>query len=124
AGAPAAKGEVAIARLLPRDELIGDERDDGTAFQSQNWNPPPPPPPPPAPPPPPTAPALPFTVIGKALSNGVWEAYLSRNDQIYVVRPGDVLDGTYRIDSIAPPLMTLTYLPMNQVQQLNIGATE
>jgi hypothetical protein len=34
---------------------------------------------------------------------------------------GAVLDGTYRVESIAPPVLTLTYLPLNQQQQLNIG---
>jgi hypothetical protein len=27
----------------------------------------------------------------------------------------------YRVDAIAPPILTLTYLPLNQVQQLNLG---
>jgi hypothetical protein len=38
-----------------------------------------------------------------------------------VVRDKTVIDGTYRVDTIAPPVLTLTYLPLNQVQQLNIG---
>jgi hypothetical protein len=37
------------------------------------------------------------------------------------VRDKTVIDGTYRVDAIAPPNLTLTYLPLNQVQQLNIG---
>jgi hypothetical protein len=125
--ATSAAGGPPILRLVPRDQLIADDEADDKSFLSQNWNPPPPPPPPPqpaGPPPPPTAPPLPFTVIGKAQSNTGWEAYLSRNDQVYVVRAGDVLDGTYRVDAVAPPMLTLTYLPMNQVQQLNIGAPE
>jgi hypothetical protein len=32
-----------------------------------------------------------------------------------------VVDDSYRVESIRPPLMTLTYLPLGQVQQLNIG---
>jgi hypothetical protein len=37
------------------------------------------------------------------------------------VHENDVIDGIYRVDAIAPPTLTLTYLPLNQVQQLNIG---
>ncbi|MFL6632726.1 MAG: hypothetical protein ACJ8HJ_10475 [Massilia sp.] len=121
-----------ILGLVPRDVLIGDS--DGAFGQGQNgagpfahqdWTPPPPPPPPqqPAPPPPPpTAPPLPFTFIGKSVGDGAWEVYLARGDRTYVVREkGAVIDGTYRVESIAPPVLTLTYLPLNQVQQLNIG---
>ena len=37
---------------------------------------------------------------------------------------GATLEGAWRVDRIAPPIMTLTYLPLNQVQQLNIGVFE
>jgi hypothetical protein len=119
----------AILALVPRDVLIGDA--DGAFNQGQNgagpfahqdWTPPPPPPAAPPPPPPPTAPPLPFTFLGKSVGDGAWEIYLARGDRTYVVRDkGAVIDGTYRVDAIAPPVLTLTYLPLNQVQQLNIG---
>jgi hypothetical protein len=120
----------AILRLLPRDTLIGGEDrfgQDGegrVVFARQDWTPPPPPPPPaqPAPPPPPpSAPPLPFTYIGKSLQEGRWEIYLARGDRTYLVHEAAVIDGTYRVDAIRPPVLTLTYLPLNQVQQLNIG---
>jgi len=121
-----------ILALVPRDTLIGDgdaafgQGQNGAGpFGRQDWTPPPPPPPPPQPappPPPPTAPPLPFTFIGKSVGDGAWEVYLARGDRTYVVREkGAVIDGTYRVESIAPPVLTLTYLPLNQVQQLNIG---
>ncbi|WP_395406766.1 hypothetical protein ACHMW6_08855 [Pseudoduganella sp. UC29_106] len=123
----------AILALIPRAQLIGEAGDgafksaDGV-FGGQTWNPPPPPPPPPVaapPPPPPSAPPLPFTVIGKAVADGQYEVYLSRGpDQTFVVRKHTVIDGLYRVETIAPPTMTMTYLPMNQVQQLNIGVIE
>jgi hypothetical protein len=130
-GKPAA--EVSILRLVPRALLIGEAGEGAFAsgdgvFGGQNWNPPPPPPPPqpknPPPPPPPMAPPLPFSYIGKAAADGAWEVFLSRADKIYVVRTKAVIDGTYRVESIAPPLMTLTYLPLNQVQQINIGVLD
>lgn len=123
--------EAAILRLVPRATLVGDSADASFGagegvFMGQNWNPPPPPPPPQsqsnAPPPPPTAPPVPFNYFGKAVADGQWEVYLARGDKTYVVRNKTVIDGAYRVDRIAPPLMTVTYLPLNQVQQINIGA--
>jgi len=129
----AAAAPPAILPLVPRAQLIGDAGDgafksaDGV-FGGQTWNPPPPPAPPASampPPPPPTAPPLPFTVLGKAAADGQWEVFLSRGaDQTFVVRKHTVIDGMYRVETIAPPTMTMTYLPMNQVQQLNIGVID
>ncbi|HEY1148599.1 MAG TPA: hypothetical protein VGF27_08495, partial [Pseudoduganella sp.] len=129
----AAASAPVILPLIPRAQLIGEAGDgafksaDGV-FGGQTWNPPPPPAPPAAaapPPPPPSAPPLPFTVIGKAVADGQYEVYLSRGpDQTFVVRKHTVIDGMYRVETIAPPTMTMTYLPMNQVQQLNIGVIE
>lgn len=118
-----AEAEAHIMRLQARAELIG-EVGDGSAdptFRSQNWNPPPPPMAPPPPPPPPSAPPLPFTYVGKAAANGSWEVFLARGEGTYVVREKTVIDGVYWVESIAPPTITITYLPLNQVQQLNIG---
>ena len=121
----------AILRLLPRETLIGGDDRFGqearAVFGRQDWTPPPPPPPPvqaAPPPPPPSAPPLPFTYIGKSLQDGRWEIFLARGDRTYLVREAAVIEGTYRVDAIKPPVLTLTYLPLNQVQQLNIGVLE
>jgi hypothetical protein len=127
----AAKGQ-AILALVPRDALIGDSDarfgqvqngagGEGAPFGRHDWTPPPPPPQPAPPPPPPTAPPLPFTFIGKSVADGVWEVYLARGERTYVVHDKETIDGAYRVDAIAPPVMTLTYLPLKQIQQLNIG---
>lgn len=125
------QGETIILRLTPRAALVGEAGDATFAqgegvFAGQNWNPPPPPPPPPSntPPPPPMAPPLPFAYIGKAVADGAWEVYLSRGDKTYSARVQTVIEGAYRVDKIAPPLMTVTYLPLNQQQQMNIGVFE
>lgn len=123
AAAPKTAG-VTILALAPRATLMEDGADGGTAFGSHNWTPLPPPPTPPPPPPPPSAPPLPFTYIGKAVSNGEWEVFLARGNETLIVRNKMVIDGVYRIDAIAPPGMTFTYLPLNQVQQLNIGVLD
>lgn len=125
--APGKDGEAppAILRLVARETLIGggDRFNQGGSepFARQDWTPPPPPPAPAPPPPPPSAPPLPFTFIGKSLQDGVWEIYLARGDRTHSVRENTVIDGTYRVEAIKPPVLTLTYLPLNQVQQLNIG---
>lgn len=125
-----------VLALAPRTALVGggdtqfaqagqaagaDASPGGALFARQDWTPPPAPAASAPPPPPPSAPPLPFTVIGKSLADGVWEVYLARGEQTYLVHDKDLIDGTYRVDAIAPPRMTLTYLPLNQVQQLNIG---
>ena len=129
ATAKAPTAQPAILALLPRSEVAGEDGDtfggaDGV-FHSQNWNPPPkmvavaaPPPPPPM------APPLPFVYLGKAAADGAWEVFLSRADKTYIVRANTVIDGAYKVVAIAPPVMTLTYLPLNQVQQLNIGVLD
>lgn len=123
--------DVAILALHPRADLIGEagEASFGAKegpFQSQNWQPPPPPVKP-GPPPaaaPPVAPALPFAFVGKAASDGEWEVYLVRANKIYVAKKNTLIDGIYRVEAISPPSMSITYLPLNQVQQLNIGVSD
>lgn len=122
ASAPAPAAAVAILRLEPRADLLAGEG--AGAFATRDWTPPPPPPPPAPPPPKPTAPPLPFTFLGKAVEKGEWEVFLARGNETLIVRNKTVIDGVYRIDAIAPPGMTITYLPMNQVQQLNIGVRD
>jgi hypothetical protein len=125
AATPSVQPVPVIARLVPREILIGKAGAGmDSLFGRQDWTPPPPPPPKPAPPPPPAAPPLPFTVIGKSLEDGKWEVYLASGERTHIANEGAVLDGAWRIERIAPPLMTLTYLPLNQVQQLNIGVFE
>jgi hypothetical protein len=127
------QADLSILRLTPRAELVGESGEATFAagegvFVGQNWNPPPPPPSQAAnanaPPPPPTAPPMPFTVIGKAVADGIWEVYLARGDKTYVVRNQTIIDGTYRVEKITPPLMSVTFLPLNQVQQINIGVLD
>lgn len=118
------KQEVALLSLLPRENLIGGAHADHNAshfFGNHDWTPPPPPLPPPPPPPPPTAPALPFTYIGKKSEDGQWEVYLARGEQTYIVQENASIDGTYHVDKIDPPNMTLTYMPLKQQQNLQIG---
>lgn len=126
--APAADKEVAtpLLVLVPREELIGGvhaSKNGVGLFNPHDWTPPPPVVKPP-PPPPPTAPPLPFTFIGKKFEDGNWEIYLARGEQTYIVHTDTMLDGSYRVSAIAPPTLTLIYLPLQQPQTLNIGDAE
>lgn len=117
-----------VMTLVARDELIGEaaEAGAGAAFRSQSWTPPAEPGPEHGhmPEPPPSAPPLPFRYIGKARAGNGWEVYLSQGERVHVVRPDEVIDGTYRVGVIAPPSMTLVFLPLEQVQSIDIGAGE
>ena len=117
----------AILAVIPRAGLqataLGESDQDAALFRGQDWNPLPVPPPAVAPVAP-SAPALPFTYIGKAASDGQWQVFLASGEQTLVVHANEIIDGTYRIDAIAPPLLTITYLPLKQIQQLNIGVID
>lgn len=90
------------------------------AFAVRDWTPRPPPAPPA---PPPTAPPLPFTFLGKKLEDGKWQVFLGQHDKTHIAREGDSINGLYRVDSIRPPVMTFTYLPLQQPQTLAVGDT-
>ncbi|HEY8102473.1 MAG TPA: hypothetical protein VIF82_17165 [Burkholderiaceae bacterium] len=121
------KTDTAILTLKNRDQLMGGARADSrpdALFKSQSWTPPPAPPMPPPPPPPPVAPPLPFKYIGKKVEDGKWEVYVAIGAQAYIVHEKTVLQGTYRVDSIKPPVLSLTYLPLQQLQTLTIGGID
>ncbi|CAG9231645.1 conserved exported hypothetical protein [Paraburkholderia sabiae] len=75
-------------------------------------------------PPEPAVPSLPFTYLGKQGADGNWEVYLARGDETVIARDQMVIDGTYRVDAISPPTMTLVYLPLKLVQTLDIGSAD
>lgn len=89
-------------------------------FHAQTWNPPPPkvvakvetP----------KAPPWPYAYLGKQSAQGEWWVYLILGEDTRLAKKDLVLDGKYRIDRIDPPMMSVTYLPLNEVQTVNIGA--
>lgn len=124
----AAPVEPAFA-LVPRDQLFARADDTPNAekkatrdlFSTRSWNPPPPPPPPEQPAPPPVAPPLPYTFLGKKLEGDAWEVFLAKGEQTFVARASQVIENDWRVDKIAPPTLTLTYLPLGLPQTLSIG---
>lgn len=118
-----------LEALIDRNELIGSDESNSknnkwrNLFVSSSWTPPAKPLPP-VPVAAPIAPTFPFQYVGKKLEDSVWEVYLSRADKNFLVREGGTLEGTYRIDSITPQRLTVTYLPLGQSQSLSIGESQ
>ena len=80
--------------------------------------------PPPPPPPPPQAPPLPFTYMGKLIEDGRIVVFLTQGDRNHIVRQGDTIDGTYRVDAVTEQRLALTYLPLKQKQELALGGAQ
>jgi len=64
---------------------------------------------------------MPFLYVGKKQDGQGWEVYLVRGDQTFIAREGQTIEGQYKVERIAPPVLTLTYLPLRQAQSVAIG---
>jgi hypothetical protein len=116
-GAAAPAAVLALAQRLPAPPP--DSRHSlAMAFGARSWTPPPPPPEPVVP----QAPSLPFTFLGKQWQSGNWQVYLALGEDTHLAREATVIDGRYRVESIVPPQIVFTYLPLNERQTLDIGA--
>jgi hypothetical protein len=82
------------------------------------------PPPVVAPAPAPTAPPLPFIFVGKHFDGNRWEVFVSRGEQTLILRAGQIIDANYRVETVAPPRMVITYVPLDEKQTLNIGSPQ
>lgn len=118
-------GQAAAADKVA-DKVAGKAADAASAvttanlFPSQTWQPPPPPP---SRPKPPEAPPLPYTYLGQLAEEGGITLFLGRQQRALVVRAGDILDGSYRIDAVTPQRALITYLPLDIQQSLNLRNT-
>jgi hypothetical protein len=74
-----------------------------------------------APPPPPKAPPLPFVYMGRLSEEQRTTVFLTSGDRNLVVKPGDLIDNTYKVEEVTDSSVVLTYLPMKQRQTLAIG---
>lgn len=73
------------------------------------------------PPPPPQAPPLPFTYLGRLSQERDTTVFLAMGERNLVVKPGDLIDNTYKVEEVGDSAVVLTYLPMNLRQTLPIG---
>ncbi|WP_175649773.1 hypothetical protein [Pseudomonas sp. Marseille-P9899] len=70
----------------------------------------------------PVAPALPFQFVGRLDDRDDQRVFLQAGEKLYVVRRGDVIDETYRIEQISATELSLVYLPMHLSQTLSVGS--
>ena len=117
-----ATGSATVSGGLKLEKLQREPGEDPETdlFAAKSWYVPPPPPKP-VPPPPPSAPPLPFAYMGKLIEDGQLTVFLTKQDRNYVVKTGDTIDGTYKIEEVSARMMTLTYLPLKIKQTIMIG---
>ena len=70
----------------------------------------------------PTAPALPFQFVGRLGDRDDLQVFLQSGEKLYVVRQGDVIEDTYRLDRVSASELNLVYLPLHQSQTLSVGS--
>lgn len=116
AAAPGPKGEP-MSATLPERPALGEPA--GELFGSQSWQPPPPKVV--AAPAKPSAPPMPYRFAGKLVQNGQLQIFLSKGDIPIPIKQGEVLDGTYRVESIGENGVTLVYLPLGHKEHIPAG---
>jgi len=67
-------------------------------------------------------PENPFKYAGKLVDDGEIVVFLIDGQKNYSVKVGDVLEDSWEIKAITPPLMTIKYIPLNIEMQMQIGA--
>lgn len=76
----------------------------------------------PPPPPPPQAPPLPYRYVGMMGDEGVTTLFLSNGERDVLARPGDVLDGVWRLELVNEQRALFVYVPLQQSRTLTLGA--
>ena len=125
---PPVADRVHLEKLRGRD--AGPKADD--AFVTRSWRKPAPkavpkvpvaaaaPSTPPVAPPPPGAPPLPFTYMGRLLSEEANAVFLTLGERNLVVHEGEIIESTYRVDKVSETRLTFTHLPSGVQQHLPI----
>jgi len=67
---------------------------------------------------PPQPPAMPYTYVGKGRDAAGRFAVLGKGDRVHVIRPADVVEGAYRVESIGEDRVVLTYLALGTRETL------
>jgi hypothetical protein len=68
----------------------------------------------------PSAPPLPFSYLGRMEQDGQTLVFLAKQDRSYVVKAGEVVGDTYRLDEVKTSALQFTYLPLKIKQTLQI----
>ena len=69
----------------------------------------------------PTVPPMPFKYAGKLVEGAVTTAFLTDAQQNLLVRTGDIIGDEWRVESINPQQIHLTYMPLQTAVILNTG---
>jgi hypothetical protein len=72
----------------------------------------------------PSVPPMPFQFIGRLNDRSDLQVFLQNGEKIYVVRKGDVIDETWRIEGISDVELSFIYLPLHLSQTLSVGSTQ
>lgn len=72
---------------------------------------------------PPTAPPLPFVFMGRMSDGGQQTYFLRHGDQSIVAQVGDTLLSQYRVEAVDGNKLVLRYLPLNELQSLDLGSS-
>ncbi|MHC6225774.1 hypothetical protein ACYU03_13530 [Pseudomonas sp. X10] len=70
----------------------------------------------------PSAPVLPFQFVGRLDDRQDQQVFLQHGEKLYVVRQGDVIEDTYRLEQISATELNLVYLPLHLSQTLSVGS--
>lgn len=131
---PAKKAEVAFAKADRASQRASSansaealrlpERQGLARARGELFGAPPPPPqqaaPAPAAAPVPVSPPVPYRFAGKLLKGSEEEVLVSKGEIVFPVKPGDTLDGTYRVESIGPERIELVYLPLGSRDRIAV----
>jgi hypothetical protein len=70
----------------------------------------------------PTAPPLPYTYLGRYGRAGDKQVFfIVKDDRVYDVHVGDVLEKIYSVDGVENGQLKMTYLPLGTRQSLQVG---
>jgi len=61
---------------------------------------------------------LPFVYVGLYVEGGQETVMLMKGEQLLLVKQGDTIDNTYRLERVAADRIELTYLPLGTRQSV------
>lgn len=70
------------------------------------------------------APTLPFHVLGRYEESGKVVIFIQNGEQNLIARVGDVLADVYKVETIEESKLSLRYLPLNELQTMEIGSSQ
>jgi hypothetical protein len=92
----------------------------GSLMGSKSWTPPPPVV---TAAPTPTVPPFPFQYMGKLVfDDGATIVYLTKGEEIFTAKTGEVIAGSYRVDTVGTDFIEVTYLPLDKKQNVTFSS--